>query len=140
MSGRTSTNGFGVKKTMSMKLAIKTLLFLLGWLSMLFAIIGAIVPLIPGTPFLILAAYFFSKSSPKVHSWLTRLPYFGSAIIDWEENRVINPRSKVLAVCLIISVFGSSIILTTIHFGLKIMLVCIGVICMVFILTRKSHA
>jgi uncharacterized membrane protein YbaN (DUF454 family) len=115
-------------------------LFVLAWISFLLGFIGAFLPILPTTPFMILAAYLFSKSSPRMHSWLTSLPYFGNAIIDWENNRVIRPRAKITAVSVLWIVMLSSIILTQLHFGLKIMLGCIGVCVTTFILTRKSHA
>ena len=118
----------------------KPILFTLGWLSFLLGLIGAFLPVLPTTPFMILAAYLFSKSSPRMHSWLTSLPYFGNAIIDWENNKVIRPRAKVTAVSVLWIVMLSSITLTHLHMGLKIMLGCIGVCVTTFILTRKSHA
>lgn len=124
---------------MPAKLAYKTLLFTLGCISVILGIIGALLPIVPTTPFIILAAYLFSKSSPRVHSYLTSLPYFGDAIIDWETNRVIRPKAKAMSMFVIVMVFGSSIIFTSIHYGLKIMLVCIAIGCSTFILTRKSR-
>ena len=87
---------------MPAKYAFRLILFILGWVSVLLGLIGALLPVIPTTPFIILAAYLFSKSSPRVHSWLTSLPYFGDAIIDWETNRVIRPRAKALSVFIIV--------------------------------------
>ncbi len=123
---------------MPLKYALRTTLFILGWVSVLLGLIGAILPIVPTTPFLILAAYFFSKSSPRVHSWLTGLPYFGSAIMDWEMYRVIRPKAKIMSVVIIVLVFGASITFTSIHWGLKVMLVCIASMCIGFIVTRKS--
>jgi uncharacterized membrane protein YbaN (DUF454 family) len=81
----------------------------------------------------------FSKSSPRVHSWLTSLPYFGDAIIDWETNRVIRPKAKIMSVVVIIVIFATSITFAKIHLALKIMLACIGLSCLTFIVTRKSQ-
>lgn len=124
---------------MPVKFAYKTTLFLAGWLFVLLGVIGAVLPILPTTPFLLLAAYCFSKSSPRVHSWLTGLPYFGDAIIDWERNRVIRPRAKILATIMIVLIFTASLIFAKVHYGLKIMLVCIASACLTFIWTRKSH-
>lgn len=124
---------------MSANIALKTILFILGWLSVLLGLIGALLPILPTTPFLILAAYFFSKSSPKVHSWLTSIPYFGDAIMDWEKHRVIRPKAKNASTLVIIVVFGASILLSQVHYGLKVMLVVIAIGCLSFIWTRKSH-
>jgi len=115
-------------------------LYTLAWISILLGFIGAFLPVLPTTPFMILGAYLFSKSSPRMHSWLTSLPYFGNAIIDWENNRVIRPRAKITAVSVLWIVMLSSITLTQLHIGLKVMLGCIGVCVTAFILTRKSHA
>lgn len=124
---------------MSANFALKPILYVLGWISVILGVIGAILPLIPTTPFLILAAFCFSKSSPRIHSWLTSIPHFGDAIIDWETNRVISPKAKAASVVMILCVFGSSITMTKIHIGLKVMLACIGAGCLFFILSRKSY-
>ena len=124
---------------MPAKYASRLILFILGWVSVLLGLIGALLPVIPTTPFIILAAYLFSKSSPRVHSWLTSLPYFGDAIIDWETNRVIRPRAKALSVFIIVVIFSASLIFAKIHYALKVMLVCIGLGCITFIITRKSY-
>tara|TARA_Y100000768_G_scaffold388924_1_gene388760 strand:+ start:3708 stop:4085 length:378 start_codon:yes stop_codon:yes gene_type:complete len=118
--------------------AYRYLLFGLGWICVVLGVIGALLPVVPTTPFLLVAAYCFSKSSPKVHSWLTRLPYFGNAIIDWETNKVIRPKAKVMSVFTIILIFGMSLGFAPINEYLKAMLVLIGLGCIVFILTRKS--
>ncbi|MAZ47265.1 MAG: hypothetical protein CME65_01800 [Halobacteriovoraceae bacterium] len=123
---------------MAVNFAYKTVLFVLGWVCVLLGIIGALLPVIPTTPFLILAAFLFSKSSPRVHSWLTSLPVFGDVIIDWEKNGVIRPKAKIASVTTIIVVFSSTLIFTRLHYGLKIMLVFIAIGCISFIVTRKS--
>ena len=123
---------------MSAKIALKSIFFLLGWIFIVLGAIGAVLPIVPTVPFLLLAAYFFSKSSPRVHSWLTSLPYFGDAIMDWEKNKVIRPQAKLAAIFCIIVTFGASIIFAKIHQSLKIMLVLIAILCTLFIATRKS--
>lgn len=122
------------------KIVTKPFLYVLAWISVLLGLIGAFLPVLPTTPFMILAAYLFNKSSPRMHSLLTSMPMFGSAIIDWENNRVIRPKAKAMATIVLWTVMLSSILLTKLHIGLKIMLGCIGVCTTVFILTRKSHA
>ena len=124
---------------MSAKIAYKSIFFILGCVSLILGIIGAVLPLLPTTPFVILSAFCFSKSSKRVHSWLTSLPYFGDAIMDWEKNKVIRPKVKILAVTIILITFTLSITLAKLHIGLKVMLVTIGLSCIAFILTRKSR-
>lgn len=118
----------------------KPILYVLAWTSFALGFIGAFLPVLPTTPFMILAAYLFSKSSPRMHSWLTSLPYFGDAIIDWETSKVIRPKAKVMAITMIWIMMGATIIFAAISDGLKIMLAVIGVCVSTYILTRKSYA
>jgi uncharacterized protein len=60
-------------------------------------LIGIFVPLLPTTPFLILAAYCFNKGSPKFHSWLINHRILGPPIQDWNSRRVIKTKYKALA-------------------------------------------
>jgi uncharacterized protein len=59
-------------------------------------IIGAILPLMPTTIFLILAAWFFSRSSPRLEAYLMN-SRFGGPLRDWRENGAISRKSKMLA-------------------------------------------
>jgi len=59
----------------------------LGWASVGMAVVGAILPGIPTAPFVILAGYFFIRSSPEAHQWLRQSRWFGTLLRDWEEHR-----------------------------------------------------
>lgn len=74
-------------------------LFLLaGWISLGLAAIGAVLPLMPTTVFLILAAWCFGKASPELHRRLREDPRFGPTLRDWERHGVVAPRAKLAAV------------------------------------------
>lgn len=60
-------------------------------------IIGAILPVMPTTIFIILAAWFFGKSSPRFEAWLLGHPVFGSSLRAWRANGAISRNSKLLA-------------------------------------------
>ena len=77
--------------------------FVLGWIFFLLGLIGVFVPLLPTTPFIILAAGCFSKSSDRFYNWLLNLPYMGGLLRDWNENRVIGLKPKILATVFISS-------------------------------------
>ena len=74
------------------------------------AYLGAILPGLPTTPWVLLASYCFSRSSPRLERWLKRSPVFGRLIRDWEEHHGIRRGVKVFAVCLIVVVVSSSIL------------------------------
>lgn len=74
----------------------------LGWLALgcLFVglgMIGAVLPLMPTTIFLILAAGCFARSSPRLEAWLLDHPRFGPTLRDWRERGAIGPRAKAMA-------------------------------------------
>ena len=60
--------------------------------------IGIVLPVMPTTVFLLAALWAFARSSPRLHTWLIENPYFGPYIADWERDRVIPVRAKVIAV------------------------------------------
>ena len=113
-------------------------LILIAYIFLVLGLIGAFLPVLPTTPFLIVAAYFFSKSSPRLHLWLTSLPYFGNAIIEWERHRIIRPKAKVMAISLIIIMFSYSLFFTELRIELKTFLALLGISVIVFIGSRKS--
>ncbi|RFC66220.1 DUF454 domain-containing protein [Fulvimarina endophytica] len=69
----------------------------IGALALALGLIGAVLPLLPTTPFLILAAFAFSKSSPRVERWLIEHPRFGPTIMNWRRERAIARKAKWLA-------------------------------------------
>ncbi|MBI1394282.1 MAG: DUF454 family protein [Alphaproteobacteria bacterium] len=68
-----------------------------GWLFVAIGAVGAVVPLLPTTSFLLLAAFCFSRSSPRLHHWLISHPTFGPPIRDWREHGAIRRSAKALA-------------------------------------------
>jgi uncharacterized protein len=74
-------------------------------------LIGAVLPVLPTTPFLLLAAGAFAKSSPRLHGWLLSHPVFGPPIRNWEVNGAISRRAKRLAVVSMAAVFSVSLLI-----------------------------
>lgn len=86
---------------------------LLGICSVILGVIGAFLPLLPTTPFLILAAYFFAHSHPEWEAWLLAHPRLGPAIVAWRQRRAIPRAAKLMAGCLLaISAIGAWLWLT----------------------------
>lgn len=69
----------------------------LGVISLFFGTLGIFLPLLPTTPFLLLAAFAFSRGSPRFHQALLENRIFGPIIRSWQENRVISRRVKWIA-------------------------------------------
>ena len=63
----------------------------LGWASVGMAVVGFALPGIPGAPFVVLAGYFFIRSSPRSHAWLLQSRWFGPILRDWEQHRAVRP-------------------------------------------------
>ncbi|MFN5996498.1 MAG: YbaN family protein [Paracoccaceae bacterium] len=61
-------------------------------------LLGVVLPVLPTTPFLLLAAGCFARSSPRLHGWLLGHPVLGPPIRNWEENGAISRPAKRLAV------------------------------------------
>ncbi len=72
----------------------------IGWLMVATGIVGAFLPVLPTTPFLLIALWCFSKSSPKLEAWLLSHPKFGEPLRNWRENGAIPRRAKIAAVSL----------------------------------------
>lgn len=101
---------------------------------------GIFLPILPTTPFAILAAWCFSKSSERWHQWLLNHKIFGPTIRDWERDGVINPRAKALATSMIVLLFSYTLIFVKVHIVVKSIVTTIGISVLFFIWTRPSKA
>lgn len=108
-----------------------------GWLCLGLALIGAMLPLLPTTVFLILAAFFFAKGSPRLRLWLLNHQSFGPAIQDWEKSGAIAPRYKKIATLMMALSFGLSLAL-----GLPLYVLVLQALCLcaaaAYVLSRPS--
>lgn len=126
-------------KQVNKYLALHKVIFVfLGFLSLGIGILGIFLPILPTTPLVILAAYFFSKGSKRLHRWLTENPYFGEMIKDWEGHKVIPLKAKVLATSMIIPSFAYTLIFVPVAVWIKIIVTCIGAYALHFIWTKPE--
>jgi hypothetical protein len=75
------------------------------------AVVGAFLPLIPTTPFLLLAGACFARSSPRLQRRLLENRLFGAYLREWQRDRTIPARAKLKAYALVVLTFGVSIAL-----------------------------
>lgn len=73
------------------------LYFVAGWLLTAIGVIGLVLPLMPGTIFLIAAAWCFSRSSPRFEAWLIGHPKLGPQVVAWRRTGSIARRTKHIA-------------------------------------------
>ncbi len=116
----------------------KFFLISLGFVFVALGGLGLILPVMPTTPFLLLAAACFARSSPRFHDWLLNLHLFGPLIRNWQETRSIPKRAKLLAIITIIVVGGSSILFFIEKTFLKIFVAAILLFHIAFIASIKS--
>ncbi len=120
----------------------RKLYILLGFVFIALAALGFILPVLPCTPFVLLSAWFFARSSEKWHQWLLQSELFGPMIHNWEANRCISLRTKVVAITSMLLVGGASIVYgveQTWLRGLALVLIAIGAATVLSIKTCESN-
>ncbi|TGO03749.1 hypothetical protein PN36_00020 [Candidatus Thiomargarita nelsonii] len=117
----------------------KNILIILGWFFVLLGMIGIVLPVLPTTPFMIVALAFFAKSSPRFHQMLLNNRLFGGALKQWEDSKTVSRRSKYRALLLVFASFSISIMILHGKLGLQAMLVTIAIIFLIFIWHLKEE-
>lgn len=102
-------------------------------------IAGIFLPLLPTTPFLLLAAYSFSRSSPALHRWLVSHPKLGPPIVAWERDRAISRKGKKAATLAIAVTPVISWLLAVPAWVLAVQIVVLAAV-LTFIWTRREPA
>lgn len=102
-------------------------------------IAGAFLPLLPTTPFLLLAAWLYSKSSDRLHNWLLDHKYLGPSLRDWHNSGVIGIKAKIIATVMILLVVGWRFPLLNVELWIKLFATFILTGVLVFIWTRPSR-
>ena len=81
-----------------------------GWVSLALGIAGIPLPLLPTTPFLLLAAFCFAEGSDRLHDWLVNHVHFGPPIRRWREHRAISRRTKWVGSLSLVVILAVSIV------------------------------
>ncbi len=105
----------------------------LGWLFVVIGAIGIFLPIVPTTPFMILALGLFANSSPRFHAMLLNNRWIGDDLKRWEKFKCMKTKTKLRAMSLILVTFLISILMLMDNINLQIMLVIIGLILLYFL-------
>ncbi|MFD3302467.1 YbaN family protein [Aquipseudomonas alcaligenes] len=117
--------------------SVRYTLLAIGWLSVLLGVIGIFVPVLPTTPFLLLAAACFVRSSRRFYLWLVNHKHLGPWIRDYLEGNGIPLKGKVYAIGLMWVSIGLSCYLVPMPWARALMLTS-AVLVTLYILRQKT--
>jgi len=106
---------------------VRGLLIAAGSIALVLGAIGIFTPLLPTTPFVLLAAACFARASPRLHQRLLANRTFGPMIYEWEKHRSIPFRTKITAIVLMSTTLAASIIFFVEPWWLKAALATLGI-------------
>lgn len=109
-----------------LKPAMRIALLAAGVLCVILGVIGIFLPILPTTPFLLLAAACFARSCDSCHAWLLEHRWFGSFIRNWYERRGVTRRQKTAALAMLWAGIGVSIAFGSELWWVRLMLVAIA--------------
>lgn len=109
----------------------------LGWASVVLGAIGVVVPGWPTTVWILVAVYFFARSSPRFHGWIMGHRLFGPLIRDWHAGLGLTARTKFVAVTSLALSIGTSIVLIA-NPWITMILLTIAVAVASYLLTRPT--
>lgn len=115
----------------------KIILMIAGILCVILAIIGIVIPVLPTTPFLLLAAFLFYRSSEKLHERLLNSKVLGEYIHNYTEYRAIKRKAKILTIILLWITLGISIIAVN-NIYIRMFLLLVGISVSIHILVIKT--
>lgn len=126
------------KKNIMENRALKALLIASGTISLALGIIGIVVPVLPTTPFLLLAAACYARSSGKFYNWFIGNRVFGKYILNYREGRGIPAMIKVLSITFLWAAIITSICMVD-NLPLRIILTVIASIVTLHIVMIKTY-
>ncbi len=118
---------------------VRITLFCAGTFFLVCGIVGIFMPVLPTTPFLLVATACYARSSDRFYNALLSNRTFGPIIIDWHENKCISRKIKLISISMIVLTLGFSAGFVVKPVYLKAMLVLLGVGVTIFILSFPSE-
>ena len=117
--------------------SIKTyLLVIIGTISLILGTIGIIIPILPTTPFILLASFCYIRSSNRLYYWLINHKLFGKFIYDYLVHKSVKKSAKITAITLLWLSLGITIYL--INSYISFILIFIGIVVSIHIISLKT--
>jgi uncharacterized membrane protein YbaN (DUF454 family) len=111
----------------TLSLPVRAILVVVGTTALVIGVLGIVVPVLPTTPFLLVAAACYARSSTRLYAWLLGQPSLGRIVAEWRRSRSLPPGVKPRALLVVALTFTVSVILVD-AFVLQLLLVAVGVI------------
>ncbi len=133
-------NGLGIARV-RLKLGVRRLIYLgIGWLSLGMAVAGVILPVLPTTPMLIVAAWAFGKSSPELAEKIRNHRVCGPPVRDWQDHGVISLKAKLLAITIMSAMGGWLWVYGDLPTWLTLLIIAVMVCAGIFVGSRPGAA
>ncbi|MCW9046453.1 MAG: YbaN family protein [Gammaproteobacteria bacterium] len=118
---------------------MRIIYFILGWVFFALGAIGVLLPVVPTTPFMLLALWAFSRSSERFHNWLYNHRFFGPPLQMWNKYGVIPLVAKVMSVSFMSISFIYMLFFSPLGIMYKVIIAILMIYGAWFILTRPSN-
>jgi uncharacterized membrane protein YbaN (DUF454 family) len=117
----------------------KYLIISLGTFFLVLAIIGIFLPVLPTTPFLLLAAGLYARSSQRFYDWLLNNRIFGTYIRNYRDGKGVHLRHKITALALLWLTIGYSVLFLINIWWVQLLLLAIAVGVSIHLLKMKTY-
>lgn len=117
---------------------LRMLLFSFGWLSVVLGVLGIFLPVLPTTPFLLLAAACFMRTSPRFYDWLVGHPKLGKYVVYYLDGKGIPKKAKVYTLLVLWSTMLLTAFVLLDSNIVRVILPSIGFLVSVYILRQPT--
>ena len=113
-------------------------ILLIGHLSLLFGLIALLLPVIPTSPFLVVAAACYARTSPRFRKLLVENRHVGPAILKWERDKCLELKHKILFILILAIAFSSSAFLFMETQFTKLIMLGVGLLAIIYVSSIKT--
>jgi uncharacterized membrane protein YbaN (DUF454 family) len=117
----------------------RTVVLIIGTVFLIIGILGVFIPVLPTTPFLLLAAYLYARSSKELYHWITTNRWFGEYVKNYRDGKGIPITQKVLTIILLWITIGYTIWFIVVQWWIQIILLIIAMSVTAHIIFIKTY-